>query len=129
MGLFLLSYIGIDKLVVLSDPCLDFYVRKTVGLFFFTSACNLTYIEVFLISLPHGSGYLCLILHYISDMICFTFFLKSRKKFRTIVTASSRVDKFSKSDIIVSPSILSANFAKLGEQVLFRISDLCCYKC
>lgn len=33
--------------------------------------------------------------------------------------ASSRVDKFSKSDIIVSPSILSANFAKLGEQVLF----------
>lgn len=32
--------------------------------------------------------------------------------------ASSRVDKFSKSDIIVSPSILSANFAKLGEQVL-----------
>ncbi|KAG5536569.1 hypothetical protein RHGRI_024106 [Rhododendron griersonianum] len=44
----------------------------------------------------------------------FTF---TRKKFRTIVTASSRVDKFSKSDIIVSPSILSANFAKLGEQV------------
>lgn len=33
--------------------------------------------------------------------------------------ASARVDKFSKSDIIVSPSILSANFAKLGEQVLF----------
>lgn len=31
--------------------------------------------------------------------------------------ASARVDKFSKSDIIVSPSILSANFAKLGEQV------------
>ncbi|CAL5441768.1 unnamed protein product [Camellia sinensis] len=38
-------------------------------------------------------------------------------KNRTIVKASSRVDKFSKSDIIVSPSILSANFAKLGEQV------------
>lgn len=33
------------------------------------------------------------------------------------VTASSRVDRFSKDDIIVSPSILSANFAKLGEQV------------
>ncbi|KAI7986464.1 Actin-7 [Camellia lanceoleosa] len=38
-------------------------------------------------------------------------------KNRTIVKATSRVDKFSKSDIIVSPSILSANFAKLGEQV------------
>jgi ribulose-phosphate 3-epimerase len=33
------------------------------------------------------------------------------------VKASVRVDKFSKSDIIVSPSILSANFSKLGEQV------------
>ncbi|KAJ7527171.1 hypothetical protein O6H91_16G039900 [Diphasiastrum complanatum] len=33
------------------------------------------------------------------------------------VHASSRVEKYSKSDIIVSPSILSANFAKLGEQV------------
>eukprot|EP00246_Nothoceros_aenigmaticus_P010269 TRINITY_DN26683_c0_g1_i1.p1 TRINITY_DN26683_c0_g1~~TRINITY_DN26683_c0_g1_i1.p1 ORF type:complete len:318 (+),score=32.15 TRINITY_DN26683_c0_g1_i1:67-954(+) len=33
------------------------------------------------------------------------------------VVHASRVDKFSKSDIIVSPSILSANFAKLGEQV------------
>lgn len=31
--------------------------------------------------------------------------------------ATARVDKYSKSDIIVSPSILSANFAKLGEQV------------
>ncbi|CAL5362287.1 unnamed protein product [Camellia sinensis] len=38
-------------------------------------------------------------------------------KNRTIVKASSRVDKFSKSDIIVSPSILSASFAKLGEQI------------
>ena len=37
--------------------------------------------------------------------------------------ASARVDKFSKSDIIVSPSILSANFAKLGEQVLFYFCD------
>lgn len=37
---------------------------------------------------------------------------------RAIVTkASSRVDKFSKKDVIVSPSILSADFAKLGEQV------------
>uniref|UniRef100_M4D902 Ribulose-phosphate 3-epimerase n=1 Tax=Brassica campestris TaxID=3711 RepID=M4D902_BRACM len=34
-----------------------------------------------------------------------------------VVKATARVDKFSKSDIIVSPSILSANFAKLGEQV------------
>ena len=33
------------------------------------------------------------------------------------VTASHRVDKFSKNDVIVSPSILSANFSKLGEQV------------
>ncbi|CAI0560449.1 unnamed protein product [Linum tenue] len=40
-----------------------------------------------------------------------------RRKVQTIVRATSRVDKFSKSDIIVSPSILSANFAKLGEQV------------
>lgn len=40
-----------------------------------------------------------------------------RKRFRTMVKATSRVDKFSKGDIIVSPSILSANFAKLGEQV------------
>ncbi|KAL8457475.1 hypothetical protein ACS0TY_035368 [Phlomoides rotata] len=41
----------------------------------------------------------------------------TRRKSRTVVKATSRVDKFSKSDIIVSPSILSANFAKLGEQV------------
>ena len=34
------------------------------------------------------------------------------------VSATHRVDGFSKSDIIVSPSILSANFAKLGEQVI-----------
>ncbi|CAM6102256.1 unnamed protein product [Calypogeia fissa] len=33
------------------------------------------------------------------------------------ITATSRVDKFSKDDIIVSPSILSANFSRLGEQV------------
>ena len=36
---------------------------------------------------------------------------------RNVVVASSRVDKFSKNDVIVSPSILSANFASLGEQV------------
>ncbi|CAH2044029.1 unnamed protein product [Thlaspi arvense] len=41
----------------------------------------------------------------------------SRRRSHGIVKASARVDKFSKSDIIVSPSILSANFAKLGEQV------------
>ncbi|XP_073117359.1 ribulose-phosphate 3-epimerase, chloroplastic [Elaeis guineensis] len=41
----------------------------------------------------------------------------SRRKVLTTLRASARVDKFSKSDIIVSPSILSANFAKLGEQV------------
>ncbi|KAJ6970291.1 hypothetical protein NC653_034781 [Populus alba x Populus x berolinensis] len=40
-----------------------------------------------------------------------------RRKVHTVVKATSRVDKFSKSDIIVSPSILSANFSKLGEQV------------
>lgn len=34
-----------------------------------------------------------------------------------VVEASARVDRFSKSDIIVSPSILSANFSKLGEQI------------
>ncbi|KAM0947660.1 putative ribulose-phosphate 3-epimerase [Dioscorea sansibarensis] len=40
-----------------------------------------------------------------------------RRKLQATVKASSRVDKFSKTDIIVSPSILSANFSKLGEQV------------
>ncbi|RAL49263.1 hypothetical protein DM860_017543 [Cuscuta australis] len=39
------------------------------------------------------------------------------KRAQTFVRASSRVDDFSKSNIIVSPSILSANFSKLGEQV------------
>lgn len=33
-----------------------------------------------------------------------------------VTVASSRVDRYSKSSVIVSPSILSANFAKLGEQ-------------
>jgi hypothetical protein len=37
----------------------------------------------------------------------------------TVQVQASRVavDSFSKSDIMVAPSILSANFAKLGEQV------------
>ncbi|KAK9813903.1 hypothetical protein WJX73_004185 [Symbiochloris irregularis] len=34
------------------------------------------------------------------------------------VLANSRVDKFSKDDVIVAPSILSANFSKLGDEVL-----------
>ncbi|XP_026422830.1 ribulose-phosphate 3-epimerase, chloroplastic-like [Papaver somniferum] len=46
-----------------------------------------------------------------------TSFTPTRRTMRTAIKATSRVDKFSKSDIIVSPSILSANFAKLGEQV------------
>ncbi|GAB4821452.1 hypothetical protein N2152v2_008498 [Parachlorella kessleri] len=33
------------------------------------------------------------------------------------VYATNRVDRFDKKDVIVSPSILSANFSKLGEQV------------
>ncbi|XP_060205057.1 ribulose-phosphate 3-epimerase, chloroplastic [Lycium barbarum] len=41
----------------------------------------------------------------------------TRRRVQTVVKASARVDNFSKSDIIVSPSILSANFSKLGEQV------------
>lgn len=49
--------------------------------------------------------------------------MNSRRKFNSVVKASARVDKFSKSDIIVSPSILSANFSKLGEQVLFYLCD------
>ncbi|KAG2262802.1 hypothetical protein Bca4012_046779 [Brassica carinata] len=46
-----------------------------------------------------------------------TSFPSSRRNTHGVVKASARVDKFSKSDIIVSPSILSANFSKLGEQV------------
>lgn len=34
-----------------------------------------------------------------------------------LTQATARVDKCNKNDIIVSPSILSANFSKLGEQV------------
>ncbi|KAL1566336.1 ribulose-phosphate 3-epimerase [Salvia divinorum] len=46
-----------------------------------------------------------------------TSLISTRRRSRGVVKATARVDKFSKSDIIVSPSILSANFAKLGEQV------------
>ncbi|CAD5335531.1 unnamed protein product [Arabidopsis thaliana] len=54
-----------------------------------------------------------------------TSFSFSRRRTHGIVKASSRVDRFSKSDIIVSPSILSANFAKLGEQVkAVELADL-----
>ena len=37
--------------------------------------------------------------------------------FRVATTATARVDRCDKSKVMVSPSILSANFAKLGEQV------------
>ncbi|GAV75459.1 Ribul_P_3_epim domain-containing protein [Cephalotus follicularis] len=43
--------------------------------------------------------------------------IKFRRKIHTVVKATARVKKFSKSDIIVSPYIHSANFSKLGEQV------------
>lgn len=36
---------------------------------------------------------------------------------RVQTAMTSRVDKFSKDSVVISPSILSANFAKLGEQV------------
>jgi ribulose-phosphate 3-epimerase len=36
--------------------------------------------------------------------------------FRMATSATARVDRCDKKSIIVSPSILSANFAKLGEQ-------------
>lgn len=39
----------------------------------------------------------------------------SRKALR--VQATSRVDRYSKNDIIVSPSILSADFARLGDEI------------
>lgn len=56
----------------------------------------------------------------------FSFFSGSRKqnvsrvaplKVQAIAGDGARVDKFNKSDIIVSPSILSANFSILGKQV------------
>jgi len=44
---------------------------------------------------------------------------RARKSARgsSIVTCTSRVDKCSKKDIIVSPSILSADFSRLGDEV------------
>jgi hypothetical protein len=42
------------------------------------------------------------------------------------VVEASRVDRFSKDDIIVSPSILSANFARLGEQVANFTTTIMC---
>ncbi|OIW18503.1 hypothetical protein TanjilG_13255 [Lupinus angustifolius] len=56
-------------------------------------------------------------MHFALTSFCYLLFCEFRRKISTTVKASSRVDKFSKSDIIVSPSILSANFSKLGEQV------------
>lgn len=54
----------------------------------------------------------------VSDIIRYFLLCDFRRKYKTVVKATARVDKFSKTDIIVSPSILSANFAKLGEQVV-----------
>lgn len=42
---------------------------------------------------------------------------KASRRAAVRVQATSRVDKCKKSDIIVSPSILSADFARLGEEV------------
>lgn len=42
---------------------------------------------------------------------------RSALRTSVLTQATARVDKCNKNDIIVSPSILSANFAKLGEQV------------
>ena len=41
----------------------------------------------------------------------------ARNASRTVTTATARVDRCDKKKVMVSPSILSANFAKLGEQV------------
>ena len=41
----------------------------------------------------------------------------TRTNMSTKVMATSRVDRCSKDEIMVAPSILSANFARLGEQV------------
>ncbi|KAK9075482.1 hypothetical protein SSX86_003806 [Deinandra increscens subsp. villosa] len=43
--------------------------------------------------------------------------LSCTRRAAIVKAAGSRVDRFSKTDIIVSPSILSANFSKLGDQV------------
>ena len=44
----------------------------------------------------------------------------ARNATRSVTTATARVDKCDKKKVMVSPSILSANFAKLGEQVRGR---------
>ena len=54
-------------------------------------------------------------------------FSASRRAFSVRASGNgSRVDKFDKHSIIVSPSILSADFAKLGEQVLLTKRTLAC---
>ncbi|MBA0689317.1 hypothetical protein Goari_007051 [Gossypium aridum] len=72
-----------------------------------SSLCSSTQVNSF------GGG-LRLLRTHLSQPKSFSF---TRRRTATVVKATARVDKFSKSDIIVSPSILSANFAKLGEQV------------
>lgn len=57
----------------------------------------------------------------VDSCVLIDFYVSFRRKVLTAVRASGRVDKFSKSDIIVSPSILSANFASLGEQVTWKL--------
>jgi len=44
---------------------------------------------------------------------------------RSVTCMSARVDKCNKRSVVVSPSILSANFAKLGEQA--RPSQRSCF--
>lgn len=61
----------------------------------------------------------CLLSQTIINFFLFCYVNFLRRKNHGVVKASARVDRFSKSDIIVSPSILSANFSKLGEQVWF----------
>lgn len=46
-----------------------------------------------------------------------------RGRASSLTVATSRVDKCDKKSIIVSPSILSANFAKLGEQARALVRD------
>jgi hypothetical protein len=47
----------------------------------------------------------------------------NRTNMSTKVQATSRVDRCSKDEIMVAPSILSANFARLGEQVRLYVSS------
>jgi ribulose-phosphate 3-epimerase len=48
--------------------------------------------------------------------------------FRSATTATARVDKCNKNSVIVSPSILSANFANLGDQARSQ-SGACLRSC